>query len=90
MTQALVTRQQVFDAEPNFNGDEPNWTVEVDGDPAIRCQLTLAPGEGSAADPATALNAARAVNFIAPLVAAEPGFVSVLDLPAPRGHLISS
>lgn len=70
--------------------DEPNWTVEVDGDPAIRCQLTLAPGEGSAADPATALNAARAVNFIAPLVAAEPGFVSVLDLPAPRGHLISS
>ncbi|WP_114203255.1 dihydrodipicolinate reductase [Janibacter anophelis] len=68
--------------------DEPSWTVEIDGDPTIRCQLSLGPGAGSVADPATALNAARAVNFISPLVAARPGHVSVLDLPAPSGQLV--
>lgn len=67
--------------------DEPNWTVEVDGHPSIRCQLELTAGTDQPVDSSPALNAARAVNFIPQLVAAAPGFVSVLDMPAPRGYL---
>ncbi|WP_286958775.1 MULTISPECIES: hypothetical protein [Arsenicicoccus] len=69
--------------------EEPSWTVEIHGDPAIRCQLAIHPGS-SGADPAAGLNAARAVNFIPRLSAAAPGFASVLDVPAPRGFLAGS
>lgn len=67
--------------------DQPNWTVEIDGDPSIRCELAVGPGSDPGQDPVTALNAARAVNFIREVVAAPPGLVSVLDAPAPRGQV---
>ncbi|WP_216694497.1 dihydrodipicolinate reductase [Dietzia psychralcaliphila] len=67
--------------------DQPNWTVEIDGDPSIRCELAVGHGSDPGQDPVTALNAARAVNFIREVVAAPPGFVSVLDVPAPRGQV---
>lgn len=68
--------------------DEPNWTITIDGTPSMTCQLGLA-GSGEA-DAASALNAARAINFIPQLVAAQPGWVSILDVPAPRGRLANS
>jgi 2,4-diaminopentanoate dehydrogenase len=67
--------------------EEPNWTVEVDGQPSIICRLGLTEGIDQAGDASTALNAARAVNFIPQLVAAPPGWVSVLTVPAPCGRL---
>jgi 4-hydroxy-tetrahydrodipicolinate reductase len=65
--------------------DEPNWTIAIDGTPSLKCQLCLTGSEE--ADPAAAVNAARAVNFIPELIAGNPGWVSVLDVPAPRGRL---
>jgi 2,4-diaminopentanoate dehydrogenase len=75
------------------SADEPNWRVEVTGEPNIRATVALS-DEAEGASSATALNAARAVNFVPRLVAAPPGCVSVLDVAAPaaatRSFLISS
>jgi 4-hydroxy-tetrahydrodipicolinate reductase len=68
--------------------DEPNWVVEVSGVPNIRCAFDLAFDE--AVEPVSALNAARAVNFIPTLVAAPPGHRTVLDVPAPRAATLAS
>lgn len=70
--------------------DEPNWRVQIDGVPNITCVMDL-PHTPDGPDPVTALNAARAVNFIPRLIEAAPGCATVLDLPAPRasGHLIA-
>jgi hypothetical protein len=38
--------------------EEPNWTVEVDGQPSIVCRLGLTEGIDQAGDSSTALNAA--------------------------------
>jgi len=70
--------------------DEPNWRVEIVGTPVITATMNLPSahdGDGDGPDPVSALNAARAVNFVPRLVAAEPGCRTVLDLPAPRGTL---
>ncbi|MCW2829442.1 MAG: dapB [Aeromicrobium sp.] len=69
--------------------DEPHWRVEIDGTPSITCVLDLPHGTDGA-DNVSALNAARAVNFIPRLVAAAAGCSTVLDVPAPRanGHLL--
>lgn len=68
--------------------DDPNWRVEIDGTPSLVSTVRVTRDEGGI-DPVCALNAARAVNFIGPLVAAPPGWRSVLDLPAPRAHLVA-
>ncbi len=49
--------------------DEPNWRLEVTGEPNIHCTVAL-PDEGEGVAPVSALNAARAVNFVPRLVAA--------------------
>jgi 4-hydroxy-tetrahydrodipicolinate reductase len=68
------------------SADEPNWTVEVTGDPDIHCTVAL-PGTRDGEPAAVSiLNAARAVNFVPLVVAAEPGIKTVLDLPAPTGR----
>lgn len=67
--------------------DEPNWKVEITGVPKITCVFDLAFDPGL--EPVSALNAARAVNFIPTLVAAEPGHRTVLDMPAPRAATLA-
>jgi 4-hydroxy-tetrahydrodipicolinate reductase len=67
--------------------DEPNWKVEITGVPNITCVFDLAFDPGL--EPVSALNAARAVNFIPTLVAAPAGHLSVLDVPAPRAATLA-
>jgi 4-hydroxy-tetrahydrodipicolinate reductase len=67
--------------------DEPNWTVEIEGIPSVSCVFDLAFDRDL--EPVSALNAARAVNFIPVLVAAEPGTKTVLDVPAPRAATLA-
>jgi len=50
----------------------------------IRATVAL-PDEGADVAPVSALNAARAVNFVPRLVAAPAGCLSVLDVAAPSG-----
>jgi 4-hydroxy-tetrahydrodipicolinate reductase len=66
------------------SADEPNWRLEVTGEPNIRATVAL-PDEGADVAPVSALNAARAVNFVPCLVAAPAGCLSVLDVAAPSG-----
>ena len=66
------------------SGDEPNWRVEVVGTPTLTCVVDLPHDHSDGLDPVSALNAARGVNFLPRLIAAEPGLCTVLDLPAPR------
>ena len=61
---------------------EPNWRLEVTGEPNIHATVSL-PDEGEGVAPVSALNAARAVNFVPRLVAAPAGCLSVLDVAAP-------
>jgi 2,4-diaminopentanoate dehydrogenase len=61
---------------------EPNWRLEVTGEPNIHAAVSL-PDEGEGVAPVSALNAARAVNFVPRLVAARAGCLSVLDVAAP-------
>ncbi|MBL7491724.1 dihydrodipicolinate reductase [Frankia sp. AgB1.9] len=68
--------------------DEPNWKVEITGVPTITCVFDLAFDPDL--EPVSALNAARAVNAIPILVAAEPGTKTVLDLPAPRAATLAA
>jgi 2,4-diaminopentanoate dehydrogenase len=63
---------------------DPNWRLEVTGEPNISCTVAL-PDEGEGVAPVSALNAARAVNFVPRLVAAPAGCLSVLDVAAPTG-----
>ncbi|OHV60589.1 dihydrodipicolinate reductase [Pseudofrankia sp. BMG5.36] len=67
--------------------DEPNWKVEISGIPTITCVFDLAFDPDL--EPVSALNAARAVNTIPILVAAEPGTKTVLDVPAPRAATLA-
>jgi len=69
--------------------DDPNWRINIEGTPSIECQLSLGLDGDAETDPSTALNAARGVNFIPQLVAAEPGWTSVLTIPAPRGTAVT-
>ncbi|MBB2497407.1 dihydrodipicolinate reductase [Aquipseudomonas ullengensis] len=66
--------------------DAPNWRVVIEGSPTIQCELGLV-ADPAAPDHVAALNAARALNFLARIAAAAPGWRSVLDLPAPVGTL---
>lgn len=68
--------------------DDPNWTVRVVGTPTVTATVALPHGEGEG-DPVSALNAARAVNYIPRLLAAPAGWHTVLDLPAPRAATLA-
>ena len=61
--------------------DDPPWRVEIDGEPSI--VSTFGWPQGASAGRSTQLlNVARAMNTIPRLVAARPGCVTVLDVPA--------
>jgi hypothetical protein len=66
------------------SADDPNWRLEVTGEPNIRATVTL-PEESEGVAPVSALNAARAVNFVPRLITAPAGCLSVLDVAAPTG-----
>jgi 4-hydroxy-tetrahydrodipicolinate reductase len=61
--------------------DDPSWTVEIDGEPSIVATFGWPPGFQSGGS-TFLLNVSRAMNTIPRLVAASPGYVSVLDFPA--------
>ncbi len=58
----------------------PAWAVSVDASPPLECTLSWPEGTPAAAANAK-LNAARAINMLAALVAAPPGCRSILSLP---------
>lgn len=62
---------------------EPAWTVELDASPPLVATLSWPAGESSAACNVQ-LNAARAINMIDVLIEADPGCLSILDLPMVR------
>jgi len=63
--------------------EDPPWRVEIDGEPSI--VTTFGWPEGAPPGESTSLlNVSRAMNTIPQLVAAKPGYASVLDFPAPR------
>lgn len=64
--------------------DEPQWRVEIDGTPSLACEMTPITS-GGFGETTAELNAARAVNMVRHIVAAEPGCRSVLDFAAPAG-----
>lgn len=64
--------------------DEPQWRVEIDGAPSLSCEMTPIT-TGGFGETTAELNAARAVNMVRHIVAAEPGCRSVLDFAAPAG-----
>jgi len=64
--------------------EEPQWRVEIDGSPSLKCEVSSSAPEGFGVATAQ-LNAARAVNMVPQIVAAAPGCKSVLDFAAPTG-----
>ena len=64
--------------------EEPQWRVEIDGTPSLKCALSSSASEGLGVA-TVQLNAARAVNLVPQIVAAAPGCKSVLDFPAATG-----
>lgn len=66
------------------SGDAPQWRVEIDGCPSLVCDLSTVSRDGFGQATAD-LNAARAVNLVASIVAAAPGCRSVRDFAAPTG-----
>ncbi|MEX5637186.1 hypothetical protein [Parafrankia sp. FMc2] len=73
------------------SADEPNWRVEISGTPSITCAIDLPHDhdDASGLEPVSALNAARAVNFIPRLIEAPAGARTVLDLAAPRAATLA-
>jgi 4-hydroxy-tetrahydrodipicolinate reductase len=67
--------------------EEPQWRVEIDGTPSLRCAMSSSAPEGLGVATAQ-LNAARAVNLVPRIVAASPGCKSVLDFPAATGTAV--
>jgi hypothetical protein len=72
----------VYALDEGWRQDEtaPAWTVTMDADPPMIATLTW-PAGIPAAEANARLNAARAINFLPPLVASAPGCRSILDLP---------
>lgn len=72
------------DVAPDWPTSENDATyiVEIEGDPDVRCRLTLGPSEGTdAGEAAMTATAMRVVNAVPFVVAAPPGLLSSLDLP---------
>ena len=81
------------DVAPDWPTSEHDATyrVDIEGDPAIHCAMTLGESEGrEAGRNAMAATAMRVVNAIPYVVAAPPGLLSSLDLPItlPRHALV--
>ena len=60
------------------------YTVEVEGDPSVRCQLT--PLEADTSEPGLIWTAMNCVNALRPVCSAAPGIRSSLDLPLIRAE----
>ncbi len=72
------------DVAPDWPASECDATyrVDIDGDPAIHCVMTLGEAEGRGAGRAAmASTAMRVVNAIPYVVGAPPGLLSSLDIP---------
>jgi hypothetical protein len=63
---------------------EPNWRVRIEGSPTIDVVFGVG-GSPGGPDHVADLNAARALSMFARLMAAGPGWRTVLDLPAAVG-----
>jgi 2,4-diaminopentanoate dehydrogenase len=63
---------------------EPQWRVEIDGEPSLVCEVNPVTQAGFGQSTAE-LNAARAVNLVPHIVAAAPGCRSILEFAAPVG-----
>ena len=61
--------------------EDPAWRVEIDGEPPIVATFGW-PAGSPPGESTLLLNVSRAMNTIPRLVAARPGYVSVLDFPA--------
>jgi hypothetical protein len=73
------------DIDKNWPYDAPiEYTVEVQGDPSVRCTLT--PIDADTTEPGLQWTAMNCVNALAPVCAAEPGVRSSLDLPIVRAE----
>lgn len=69
--------------EPSWPFDAPiEYTVEVEGDPSVRCALT--PIASKTTEPGLVWTAMNCINAIVPVCEAAPGLKSSLDLPIPR------
>ncbi len=67
------------------NEEEPEFSVRIDGRPSLSCDFhTVGPGGGI--QHVLELNAARIVNSIRAICAAEPGICTLLDLPLLRSR----
>jgi hypothetical protein len=66
------------------SADAPLWRVEIDGAPSLVCEVSTV-SDGGFGEATAEANAARAVNLIPQIVAAAPGCLSLLDIPAPTG-----
>jgi hypothetical protein len=69
---------------PVFTNAMLQWRVQIDGTPSLLCEIKPVT-EGGFGQTTAELNAARAVNLVPRIVAAEPGCRSVLDFPAAVG-----
>jgi hypothetical protein len=73
------------DIEPSWPYDATiEYTVEVEGDPSVRCSLTAIDADTN--EPGLVWTTMNCVNAIAPVCSAEPGIRSSLDLPLVRAQ----
>jgi hypothetical protein len=84
-----LTNEQTarLDLGDGWRSDESaaNWRVRIEGTPSIVVEFGFPHGETEEPDHVASLNAARATNFLPRIAAAEPGWRTVLDVPAPVG-----
>jgi hypothetical protein len=72
------------DVAPDWpsSDNDATYIVDIDGDPAINCRLTLGPPDGhDAGAAAMTATAMRVVNAVPSVIAAPAGLLSSLDLP---------
>lgn len=62
-------------------GDHGGYLVQIDGSPRMRCELSLEGEDGDHNTGGLVATAARILNAIPAVCAAEPGVLSALDLP---------
>jgi len=73
------------DIEPSWPYDAPiEYTVEVEGDPSVRCTLT--PIDSATSEPGLVWTTMNCVNALAAVCAAKTGIRTSLDLPLVRSE----
>ena len=73
------------DIDQDWPYDAPlEYTVEVEGDPSVRC--TLSPIGSDTSEPGLVWTAMNCINALRPVCMAEPGIRTSLDLPIVRAE----